>query len=63
MKNAVIEQSEIDPYHFWNISRHIMLIIPYFSYSSCIAGFIEITWKNKICKICASSTIADECRG
>ncbi|CAH1731091.1 unnamed protein product [Aphis gossypii] len=44
-----------------NIIRLILLMIPHFSYSMCICGFIQITWENNMCKICKSSNMIEIC--
>ncbi|XP_026821418.1 ATP-binding cassette sub-family A member 3-like [Rhopalosiphum maidis] len=40
-----------------NIIRLILLIIPHFSYSSCLVGFLLITWENNMCKVCKSTMV------
>lgn len=59
MLNDVIK----DKNNMWNIIRLILLIIPHFSYSMCICGFIQITWENNMCKICKSSDMIEMCAG
>lgn len=57
----LILENSISPFNFWNFIRWIILINPYFSYSSCIVGFLKITWTNKICEVCKSLDSTDEC--
>lgn len=60
LKNTIKVKNEISLFNFWNIFRYITLIIPHFSYSSCIRGFLEITWENNRCKVCDMS---EQCHG
>lgn len=61
MKDIIYIDNKTDPYNYWNIARYISLIIPHFSYASCIGGFIEIAWKNNRCKMCKNSDISEAC--
>ncbi|VVC36007.1 ABC transporter-like,P-loop containing nucleoside triphosphate hydrolase,AAA+ ATPase domain,ABC [Cinara cedri] len=62
MKNLIRQMNQNNPYNFWNIMKHIALIIPHFSYSSCITGFIEIAWHNNKCKVCKSPDMPKICQ-
>lgn len=56
-------QNKEDPYNYWNIFRLISLIIPHFSYSSCLAGFLDITWENNRYKVCKSPDMLEALLG
>lgn len=63
IKEIISEKNDISPFNAWNIIRYISLLIPHFSYSSCIAGFLETSWENKRCKICSNSpNVAEACK-
>lgn len=49
------DENELSSFNFWSICRYITLIIPHFSYSACLAGFLEIAWENYRNQICDSS--------
>lgn len=57
------QENTISPYNFWNILKHIVLIVPHISYSSIITGFINISWKNNRFKICKSSNMEEASHG
>lgn len=61
MRDIIRVENKINPYNYWNIFRHIVLIIPHFSYSSCIAKFLQITWENNRCKICKTPDVVEAC--
>lgn len=63
LKDIINIENKTNPFNFWNIFKHITLIIPHFSYSLCIAGFLEITWENHRCEICKSPNMIEGCRG
>lgn len=63
MKGLISLDNVENPFNFWNIMKHIILIVPHFSYSSCIAGFIQVAWENNRCKICKSLDMVEACRG
>ncbi|VVC36008.1 Hypothetical protein CINCED_3A013120 [Cinara cedri] len=63
MKDLLIIENLKTPYNFWNILKHIIFIIPYFSYSSSITGFIDISWKNNRFKVCKSSNMEEASHG
>uniref|UniRef100_A0A2S2QYG5 ATP-binding cassette sub-family A member 3 n=1 Tax=Sipha flava TaxID=143950 RepID=A0A2S2QYG5_9HEMI len=61
VKDIIREKNQINPYNAWNIFRIITLIIPHFSYSACISGFVDISWENNRCKICKSPNMIEAC--
>lgn len=61
IKDIIIERNKQSPYNTWNIFRIITLIIPHFSYSACISGFVDISWKNSRCRICKSPNMIEAC--
>lgn len=61
LKEIIREKNKIDSFNILNIIRLIILIIPHFSFSLCISGFLEITWENNVCKICKSPNMIEEC--
>lgn len=63
LKPFIIEENKISIFNKWNIFRYVTLLIPHFSYSSCIAGFLEIAWENNRCKICNSRNMEEACNG
>jgi len=48
MSNTIREENKINYFNTMNIIRLIILIIPHFSFSLCISGFIIITWENNL---------------
>lgn len=63
LKSIIIEENEKSLFNFWNIFKYVTLIFPHFSYSSCIAGFLQIAWQNNRCKVCKSPNMAEGCSG
>lgn len=63
MKEMIMNNNKITPFNFWNILKHIVFIIPHFSYSSSIAGFINISWKNNRFIVCNSSNMEEASYG
>ncbi|XP_025190796.1 ATP-binding cassette sub-family A member 3-like isoform X2 [Melanaphis sacchari] len=54
--------NQIKFFNILNIIRLIILIVPHFSYSACISGFIKIAWENNMCRVCKSRFIAEKCK-
>ncbi|XP_050431314.1 phospholipid-transporting ATPase ABCA3-like isoform X2 [Adelges cooleyi] len=48
---------------WFHIVRYIVLLVPHFSYSSCIVGFVTISWENNRCKICKTPDMEEACSG
>lgn len=63
IKSYIIQQNKISLLNFWNIFRYVTLLIPHFSYSACIANFLEIAWENNRCKICHTRDMKEACNG
>lgn len=57
IKDFMIELNAISPYNILNILRYASLIVPYFSFSSCIMGFLQISIENHKYKICDSPDV------
>lgn len=63
MKTINPNEDYTSPLNFWNILKYIALIIPHCSFTSCIEGFLKISWENNRCKVCKAPNMADECEG
>jgi len=62
LKDIIRERNTTSSFNTLNIIRLIVLIIPHFSYSSCISGFLQITWENNMCKVCKSPVMIEICK-
>lgn len=62
MKDIIRVTNKVDPYNSWNIFRYTTLIIPHFSYSASLAGFLQIAWENHRCEVCNSPELAKICK-
>ena len=62
LRDLIRFSNQISSFNTLNIIRLIILIIPHFSYSSCISGFLLITWENNMCKVCKSPYMTDICK-
>lgn len=63
LKDLIRENNKTSSFNTLNIIRLIVLIVPHFSYSSCISGFLQITWENNMCKVCKSPFMDEKCKG
>lgn len=62
LKDLIRENNKTSSFNTLNIIRLIVLIVPHFSYSSCISGFLQITWENNMCKVCKSPFMDEKCK-
>lgn len=63
IKNVIMELNTINPYNILNILRSTFLMVPYFSFSSCIMGFLQISLENHKHRKCESLDVARVCSG
>ncbi|KAL5235297.1 hypothetical protein ACI65C_002707 [Semiaphis heraclei] len=62
LKDIIRDHNKTSSFNTLNIIRLIVLIIPHFSYSSCISGFLQIAWENNMCKVCKSPVTIELCK-
>ncbi|XP_060873175.1 phospholipid-transporting ATPase ABCA3-like isoform X2 [Metopolophium dirhodum] len=62
LKDIIRDHNKTSSFNTFNLIRLIVLIIPHFSYSSCISGFLQITWENNMCKVCKSPLMNEMCK-
>ncbi|XP_050548488.1 uncharacterized protein LOC126910146, partial [Daktulosphaira vitifoliae] len=59
-----LSETHDSSFSFWyNIIRYVILLVPHFSYTACIVGFVSISWSNNMCKLCKTPDAHEACSG